>query len=70
MFKQLLSPEPEKPTGARPRVSNRAALSDITLVLRIGMQWKHLPLSAVSCSGKTSCRLGAWQAASRLPCIA
>ena len=36
----------------------------IILVLRTGMQWKHLPHSEVGCSGKTSWRrLGAWQAA-------
>ncbi len=60
----LLPPEPEKPKGGRPRASDRAALAGIILVLRSGMQWKHLPRSEVGCSGKTSWRrLGAWQAA-------
>ena len=60
----LLPPEPEKPKGGRPRALDRAALAGIVLVLRTGMQWKHLPRSAVGCSGKTSWRrLGAWQAA-------
>ena len=59
----LLPPEPEKPKGGRPRASDRAALAGIILVLRSGMQWKHLPRSEVGCSGKTSWRrLGAWQA--------
>ncbi len=60
----LLPPEPEKPKGGRPRASDRSALAGIILVLRTGMQWKHLPRSDVGCSGKTSWRrLGAWQAA-------
>jgi|UPI0005A4F3E3 transposase len=60
----LLPPEPEKPKGGRPRASDRSALAGIILVLRTGMQWKHLPHSEVGCSGKTSWRrLGAWQAA-------
>jgi transposase len=60
----LLPPEPEKPRGGRPRASDRAALAGIILVLRSGMQWKHLPRSEVGCSGKTSWRrLGTWQAA-------
>lgn len=60
----LLPPEREKPKGGRPPASDRAALAGIILVLRTGMQWKHLPRSEVGCSGKTSWRrLGAWQAA-------
>ena len=58
-----LPPEPEKPKGGHPRASDRAALAGIILVLRSGMQWKHLPRSEVGCSGKTSWRLGTWQAA-------
>lgn len=49
----LLPPEPEKPKGGRPRASDRAALAGIILVLRSGMQWKHLPRPEVGCSGKT-----------------
>lgn len=52
----LRPPKPEKPKGGRPYVSDRAALSGIILVLRTGMQWKHLPRSEVGCSGKTSWR--------------
>ncbi|MDR7036661.1 transposase [Methylobacterium sp. BE186] len=64
VVKPLLPPEPEKPKGGRPRASDRASLAGIILVLRSGMQWKHLPRSEVGCSGKRSWRrLGTWQAA-------
>ncbi len=64
VIEPLLPSEPEKPKGGRPRSSDRAALAGIILVLRTGMQWKHLPRSDVGCSGKTSWRrLGVWQAA-------
>ena len=64
VIEPLLPPEPEKPKGGRPRASDRAALAGILLVLRTGMQWKHLPRAEIGCSGKTSWRrLGAWQAA-------
>jgi transposase len=64
VIEPLLPPEPEKLKGGRPRASDRAALAGIILVLRTGMQWKHLPRSALGCSGKTSWRrLGAWHAA-------
>ena len=60
----LLPPEPAKPKGGRPPSPDRAALAGVILVLRTGMQWKHVPHSALGCSGKTSWRrLGAWQAA-------
>ena len=60
----LLPREPEKRKGGRPRCSDRAALAGIILVLRTGMQWKHVPGCALGCSGNTSWRrLGAWQAA-------
>ena len=60
----LLPPEPEKLKGGRPRASDRSALAGIILVLRTGMQWKHVPRNALGCSGKTSWRrLGEWQAA-------
>ncbi|GJE53395.1 IS5 family transposase ISMdi24 [Methylobacterium tardum] len=65
VIEPLLPFEPEKPKGGRPRASDRAALAGIILVLRTGMQWKHLPRSEIGCSGKTSWwRLGTWQAAS------
>ena len=47
----ILPPEAEKPKGGRPRNSDRAALAGIMLVLRTGMQRKHLPRSEVGCSG-------------------
>lgn len=56
----LLPPEPEKPKGGRPRASDRAALAGIILVLRSGMQWKHLPRSehrpenGKQCQGRNS----------------
>ena len=59
----LLPHVPAKPKGGRPRASDRATLAGVVLVLRTGMQWKHVPRSALGCSGKTSWRLGAWQAA-------
>lgn len=52
----LLPPESEKPKGGRPCAADRAALAGIILVLRTGMQRKHLPHSGVGCSGKTSWR--------------
>ena len=53
-----------KPKGGRLCASDRAALAGIILVLRTGIQWKHLPRSNVGGSGKTSWRrLSAWQAA-------
>src|SRR5215207_4657013 len=39
----LLPKEPPKPTGGRPRVPDRAALSGIVFVLRTGCPWRLLP---------------------------
>lgn len=36
----LLPPEPPKPRGGRPRVSNRAALTGIVFVLKTGIPWE------------------------------
>ena len=64
MIAPLLPPEPEKPRGGRLRASDRSAPAGIILVLRTGMQWKHVPRAALGCSGKTIWRrLGVWQAA-------
>ena len=59
----LLPPEPPKPKGGRPRVSDRAALAGIIFVLRSGIPWEMLP-AEVGCSGMTCWRrLRDWQAA-------
>ena len=43
VIKPLLPPEPAKPKGGRPRVDDRAALTGITFVLRLGMTcWRRL----------------------------
>jgi transposase len=60
----LLPPEPPKPKGGRPRVSDRAALGGILYVLRTGIQWKHLPTELGFGSGVTVWRrVLAWQRA-------
>lgn len=62
VIEPLLPSEPENPKCGGPRASDRATLAGIILVLRAGMQWKHLPRSGVGRSGKTSWwRLGTWQ---------
>lgn len=59
----LLPPEPPKPKGGRPRVSDRAALAGIVFVLRSGIPWEMLP-AEIGCSGMTCWRrLRDWQAA-------
>jgi transposase len=60
----LLSKEPPKPTGGRPRVPNRAALAGIIFVLRTGCPWRLLPKELGSGSGVTCWRrLRDWQEA-------
>jgi transposase len=36
----LLPPEPAKPKGGRPRLSDRAALTGVVFVLTTGTAWK------------------------------
>jgi transposase len=52
----LLPPEPPKPKGGRPRVSDRAALTGILFVLKTGIPWEHLPAEMGCGSGMTCWR--------------
>jgi transposase len=60
----LLPPEPPKPNGGRPRVSDRAALSGIIFVLKSGIPWEMLP-QEMGCGSGVTCwrRLRDWQEA-------
>lgn len=58
-----LPPEPSRPRGGRPRVSDRAALTGILFVLRHGIPWEMLPQEMGYGSGITCWRrLREWQA--------
>ena len=52
----LLPPEPPKPKGGRPRVSDRAALTGILFVLKTGIPWEYLPAEMACGSGMTCWR--------------
>jgi len=60
----LLPPEPPKPNGGRPRVSDRAALTGIIFVLKTGIPWELLP-PEMGCGSGVTCwrRLRDWQEA-------
>src|SRR5688500_3130367 len=60
----LLPPEPPKPKGGRPRVSDRAALSGIIFVLKTGIPWEMLS-QELGCGSGVTCwrRLRDWQEA-------
>ena len=57
----LLPPEPPKPKGGRPRVSDRAALTGILFVLKTGILWEYLP-AEMGCGSGMTC----WRRAARL----
>src|SRR5262245_36856363 len=60
----LLPPEPPKPKGGRPRISDRQALTGILFVLRTGCPWEAVPAELGVGSGVTCWRrLRDWQAA-------
>jgi transposase len=58
----LLPPEPPKPKGGRPRISDRAALTGIIFVLKSGIPWEMLP-PELGCGSGVTCwrRLRDWQ---------
>jgi len=62
-IKPILPPEPPKPKGGRPRVSDRQALTGILFVLRTGCPWEYLPRE-LGCGSGMTCwrRLRDWQA--------
>jgi transposase len=64
LVRPLLPPEPPKPKGGRPRVSDRAALAGIIFVLRTGCPWEWLPRE-LGCGSGVTCwrRLRDWQRA-------
>ena len=64
VIEPLIPPEPPKPKGGRPRVSDRAALTGILFVLRSGTPWELLP-AEMGCGSGMTCwrRLRDWQRA-------
>ena len=60
----LLPVSAPRPWSGRPRVSDRAALTGLLVVLRIGIQWEMLPLE-MGCGSGITCwrRLRDWQEA-------
>ncbi len=64
IIEPLLPPEPPKPKGGRPRVSDRRALTGILFVLKTGIPWEYLP-QEMGCGSGMTCwrRLRDWQEA-------
>ena len=64
VIEPLLPPEPPKPKGGRPRISDRAALTGIVFVLKSGLQWEMLP-QEMGCGSGMTCwrRLRDWEKA-------
>lgn len=54
----LLPKREAQPTGGRPRADERAALTGIVFVLKMGIPWQDLPTEAFGCSGSTSAGVG------------
>ena len=64
ILESLLPPQPPRPKGGRPRLSDRAALEGILFVLRSGIPWRMLPKELGFGSGVTCWRrLRDWQQA-------
>src|SRR5436305_14717373 len=60
----LLPPRPPHPLGChRPRVSDRAAMDAILLVLRTGMQWNALDATGICSSSSSHRRFQEWERA-------
>jgi transposase len=64
VIEPLLPPEPLKPKGGRPRLSDRAVLSGIIFVLKSGIPREMLP-QEMGCGSGMTCwrRLRDWQQA-------
>jgi transposase len=60
-IRPLLPPEPPKPHGGRPRVSDRDCLVGIIFVLKTGTPWRFLP-AELGCGSPVTCwrRLKEW----------
>src|SRR3712207_3360643 len=64
VIEPLLPEEPPKPHGGRPPIDDRAALTGIIFVLKIGIPWEMLPQEMGCGSGSTCWRhLRDWQEA-------